>query len=263
LNKPFSRDSDWSWMVGYTYTNAEEVSALTSSTAGSGFGSQLGVNINEPTSSTARYEIKDRFSGALNWQHKFFGDHATQIGLFYEGRSGRPFSYAFANDANGDGQANDLFYIPLSPSDVAYTAGSSVQDRAAFNDYIATHQNLVTHRGQVAERNGARAPFVNQFDLRLSQKLPFFGDRQSEIYLDIQNVGNLINKSWGQIEEAGFPSRVQMARFAGVNPAGQYVYDVSTFYNEATGTATVPTLELKDVVGESRWSAQVGFKINF
>ena len=66
----------------------------------------------------------------------------------------------------------------------------------------------------------------------------------------------------GADEEAGFPSRLQMARFAGVN-GGQYVYDVSTFYNEAAGAATPPTLELKDVVAESRWAIQVGIKINF
>jgi hypothetical protein len=261
LEKPWK--NNWSARFSYTLTDAEEDSPATSSVAFSNWNGRFVYNTGEYKASTANYQIKDRFAANASYRWNFFDNAPTTISMFYEGRSGRPFSYAFANDANGDGQANDLFYIPRSPSDVAYTAGSSVQDRAAFNDYIATHQNLVTHRGQVAERNGARAPFVNQFDLRLSQKLPFFGDRQSEIYLDIQNVGNLINKSWGQIEEAGFPSRVQMARFAGVNPAGQYVYDVSTFYNEATGTATVPTLELKDVVGESRWSAQVGFKINF
>ena len=35
----------------------------------------------------------------MNWKHSFFGDYETQIGLVYEGRSGRPFSYIFSGDA--------------------------------------------------------------------------------------------------------------------------------------------------------------------
>jgi outer membrane receptor protein involved in Fe transport len=261
LEKPWK--NNWSARMGYTLGDAEEDSPATSSVAFSNWSGRFVYNTGEYKASTANYQIKDRFTANASYRWNFFKNAPTTISVYYEGRSGRPFSYAFANDANGDGQANDLFYIPSKPNDVAYTAASTALDQAAFNDYIASHRYLTTHRGQVAERNGARAPFVNQFDLRFSQKLPFFGDRESEIYLDIQNFGNLLNKNWGQIEEAGFPSRVQMARFAGVNTRGQYVYDVSTFYNEATGTNTAPVLELRDVVGESRWSAQVGFKINF
>ena len=44
LTKPASSESDWSWSLGYTRTNAEEVSALTSSTAGSGYGSQFAIS---------------------------------------------------------------------------------------------------------------------------------------------------------------------------------------------------------------------------
>ena len=185
--------------------------------------------------------------------------------MFYEGRSGRPFSYAFANDANGDTQANDLFYIPASRTDVAYTAGSTLQDIEHFWLYIFNNNYLNSHMGQVARRNGDRAPFVNQIDLRIRQKFPVFRERESEVFLDIQNFGNLLNKKWGQIEEAGFPSRVQMARFAGVNASGQYVYDVSQFFNEApnVNAPTTPVLELRDVAAESRWSAQIGVKINF
>ena len=265
LEKPWK--NNWSAKFAYTLGDAEEDSPATSSVAFSNWSGRFVYNTDEYKASTANYQIKDRFTANASYRFHFFENAPTTVSMYYEGRSGRPFSYAFANDANGDGQSNDLFYIPTNPSDVRYTSGSTALDRAAFNDYIASHQYLVTHRGQVAERNGARAPFVNQFDLRFSQKLPFFGDRQSEIYLDIQNVGNLINKSWGQIDEAGFPSRVQLARFAGVN-GGQYVYDVSSFYDEVGNATTapgarLPVLELRDVVGESRWSAQVGFKINF
>jgi hypothetical protein len=267
LEKPWK--DNWSAKVGYTYGRADEVSPATSSVAFSNWNGRFVYNPNDEQLGRANYEIKDRFTATASYRWHWFGENApTTISMFYEGRSGRPFSYAFANDANGDGQSNDLFYIPMGPTDVAYTPvsganGSTAQDIAAFWDYVYGNDYLDSHRGQVARRNGDRAPFVNQIDLRISQKFPLFRERESEVFLDIQNFGNLLNKKWGRIEEAGFPSRVQMARFAGVNAGGQYVYDVSNFYNETTGEATTPVLELRDVAAESRWSAQIGIKINF
>lgn len=261
LEKPWK--NNWNARFSYTFSTAEDVSPATSSVAFSNWNGRFVYNPNEETLGRSNYEIRDRFSANVSYRMDWFKNAPTTVSLYWEGRTGRPYSYAYANDANGDGQSNDLFYIPASFTDVAFTAASTASDRAAFWSYITNDNYLNSHLGEVAERNGARAPFVNQFDLRFSQKVNLFGDRSSEIYLDIQNVGNLLNKNWGRIEEAGFPSRVQLARFTGVNGSGQYVYDVSNFYNETTSTATPPTLELKDVVAESRWSAQVGFKINF
>jgi outer membrane receptor protein involved in Fe transport len=272
LNKPFSRNSDWSWTVGYTYTNAEEVSALTSSTAGSGFGSQLGFNINEPTTSTARYEIKDRFSGALNWQHKFFGDHATQVGLFYEGRSGRPYSYVFGGDANGDNRTfNDLFYVPSGPGDVkfgsisatgVYTPNPAME--AAFWAWLDTQPQLQAYRGRFAPENEFRAGWVNTFDLRISQELPgFFRGHKSKVWMDIQNVGNLINKDWGHVVDYGFNADVAVASLVGIN-GGKYVYGYrgGTEFGQATAFG-IPTNSDSQTNGVSQWSIQVGVKYEF
>ena len=59
-------------------------------------------NGNEEVESSSRYEIKDRVTGHLNWKHKFFFGDVPSVGLVYEGRSGRPYSYIYVNDANGD-----------------------------------------------------------------------------------------------------------------------------------------------------------------
>ena len=37
--------------------------------------------------------------------------------MFYTSRSGRPFSYIYASDVNGDGAANDLLYVPKDAND--------------------------------------------------------------------------------------------------------------------------------------------------
>ena len=280
LSKPFSTESDWSWSLGYTRTNAEEVSALTSSTAGSGYGSQLGFSINEPTSSTARYEIKDRFSGALNWSHKFFGDHATQVGLFYEGRSGRPYSYIFTGDANGDSRTfNDLFYVPSGPGDVlfgslsatgAFTANPAMEQ--AFWTWLGTQEDLSRYKGRYAPENGFTSGFVNTFDVRLSQELPgFMKGHKSKIWLDIQNVGNLLNKDWGHIIDYGFNANNAVASLVGIcqvgcpaGTTGRYVYGYrsGTEFGQATALG-IPTNADSQTNGISQWSLQVGFKYEF
>ena len=272
LSKPFSSESDWSWSLGYTHTNAEEVAALTSSTAGSGYGSQLGFNINEPNATTARYEIKDRFSGALNWTHKFFGDYATQVGLFYEGRSGRPYSYIFNGDANGDSRTfNDLFYVPEGPGDVLFgtlsSTGVFVADpvmEARFWAWLDTQEGLSKHKGRYAPENGFRAGWVNTFDVRISQELPgFFKGHKSKIWLDIQNVGNLINKDWGHVLDYGFNANNAVATLRGVYN-GQYVYGYrsGTEFGQAAALG-VPADADQQTNGISQWSLQVGLKYEF
>ena len=274
LSKPWSAESDWSWTLGYTYTNTTEVGALTSSTAGSGFGGQYNFTTNEESANTARYEIKDRFSGALNWKHAFFGDYETQVGLFYEGRSGRPFSYIFTGDANGDSRTfNDLFYVPAGPGDVLFgsvtAAGVFTPNAAmekAFWSWIETQPQLAGYRGSYAPENAFRAGWINTFDLRISQELPgFFKGHKSKVWVDIQNVGNLLNKEWGHILDWGFNGNQAAATLVGIDKAtGKYVYGYrsGTSFGQPT-SLTVPTDSDGNTNGISQWSVQLGIRYDF
>ena len=253
LTKPFSRESDWSWMASYTYTNAEEVSPLTSSTSGSQWGNNNTFHPNEEVNATSSYEIRDRYSAALSWKHDLFSDLDTTVSAFFESRSGRPYSYVFDNDANGDNRfGNDLLYIPTGPGDVLF---GSAAEEAAFWAFVESDDYLNSHRGEVAARNGARGKHVNQIDVRLSQELPgFFGDNKSEIWLDVLNFGNLLNEDWGKIDEVAFPGSLGVVEYGGVDAAtGRYVYR----YNGAD------TSRVYDDRGISRWSVQVGFRYEF
>ncbi|GHA76312.1 TonB-dependent receptor [Cognatilysobacter bugurensis] len=265
LTKPFN-DSDWNWTVAYTYTNATEVSPLTSSTSGSQWGNNSTFNPNEEVSARSNYEIENRFTAAVAWKHAFFGDYNTTASMFYEGRNGRPYSYVFDNDANGDGRfGNDLLYIPRGPGDVVFV---NATEQAGFWDFVNNDEYLSQNLGRVAERNGARSTWVNQFDVRISQELPgFMEGHKSELWLDILNVGNLIDKDWGQIEEVGFPFGRGVVEYGGIcgqgpaasqpaacaGNAGKYVYR----YN------TPDSLNIYDDRAISRWSLQVGFRYKF
>lgn len=263
LNKPFN-DSDWSWLLAYTYTNANEVSPLTSSTSGSQLGNVAVFQSNEEVSATSSYEIKNRFTAAISWKHAFFGDYNTSVSMFYEGRSGRPYSYTFDNDANGDGRANDLLYIPKNITDVVF---GTPAEAAGFWAFVNSNDYLKQHLGEVAERNAAHGRWVNQFDMRISQEIPgFMEGHKAEIALDILNVGNLLNKKWGSVEEQAFPGYRGIVEYGGIcgaggapltgacaGNAGKYVYR----YNGPDA------LNIYDDKGISRWAAQVSFRYKF
>jgi len=246
---------NWSWSLGYTFTNASEVSPLTSSQAISNWANRFALNPNTEDERTSITEIRDRFIATLGYETMFFEGYKTSMAMFYEGRSGRPFSYSFINDANGDGRVNDLLFVPAAPGDVIFTGGAAME--AAFFDFLQRNPDLARYAGGVATANGDQSPFTHSFDLRFTQQLPgFYKDHKSEIWIDIQNVGNLINKDWGQIEEIAFPYGQGILSYAGIDTAsGRYRYNFSE--------ANVRDVILRDNRGESRWSAQIGFRYRF
>ncbi len=263
LEKPWS--NNWFAKLAYTRGSSDEVSPGTSSVGLSNWQNRAVLNPNEDVSSRSNYEIRDRLTFSFSKRWNFFGENApTTFSMFYEGRTGRPYSFVYNNDANGDGNSsrNDLFYVPNGPGDVFFTANSTAGDIAAFWNYIDRTPGLRRYAGKVAERNANVSPWTNQIDIRLAQEIPLgFGDTRAEVFLDIQNLGNLINRDWGQTQEASFPySYMVPAAFAGVRD-GKYVYDVSGMVNEGTGRVANAELPYRNF--ESRWAAQIGIKVEF
>ena len=201
-------------------------------------------------------------TGVLEWKHNFFGDYATRVGMFYEGRSGRPYSYIYYNDVNGDGaNTNDLFYVPAGPGDVKWTGGAAMEQQ--FFDWMANNApELQGHRGSVAPANGFRAGWTNSFDVRVSQQLPgFFKGHKTELALDVMNFGNLLNKDWGLIEDYGFFSTRRVVNYAGIDPAtGKYIYN----FNGSTDNAQIQENNNdKGNTAVSRWSIMLSLKYKF
>lgn len=267
LEKPWQ--DNWHARIGYTFGRSEEVSPGAAAVALSNWQNRVIFNPNENIASTSNFEIANRLTAAFSYRFKFFGEDApTTISMFYEGRHGRPFSYVFGNDANGDGEGNgttvrnDLFFVPIQ-GQVAFSTASTAADQQAFWDFIANTPGLARFQGSVVERNSDRSPWRNVIDVRLSQRLNLgWNDARAELFFDIENFGNLLNSDWGRVDEAAFPFSLQVANFAGVNAQGQWVYDVSNYVIEAEGNrSNAPNLPVRNF--ESRWAAQVGFRIDF
>lgn len=252
------------WNVAYTRTDATEVSPLTSSVSNSNFNSRSIFNPNEEVASNSAYLTKDRVNASINWSKAYFGKYKTTFGLFYEGRSGKPYSWTYANDLNGDGvSGNDLMYIPKGPqSGEVVFAGDTATNRTNENRFwsiVNAYDDLANSKGGVVKRNASYSPVVHNFDVRISQEMAGFHPKhKGVISLDILNLGNLLNKEWGRINEMAFSSgggaRRTFVNYAGVDANGRYVYNVRSAEDDLT---------LRQAKGESQWAMQITAKYEF
>ena len=262
LSKPLTKGFGWS--MAYTHTNATEVSPLSSSVANSVFNSRSVFNPNEEVASNSNTLAKHRLNALANFQRKFFGSYNTRLGVFYEARSGKPYSWTYKNDLNGDGLVgNDLMYIPsaFGSGEVVFlgdTATSHTNEQR-FWDIVNGNKALREAAGGVVGRNKSFSDWTNVVDMRISQEIPGIFARNKAVFtLDFFNVGNLLNKKWGHTEEPSFSSGGGTVRgfvdYAGLDNQGRYVYFVR---NKADD------LIVKQTKNESQWAIQATVKYEF
>ncbi len=212
LQKSFTTNFEGS--AAYTYQQARDVTSTTSSTAGSNYRYQRDVsgNLLDKSVGVSKYDQPHRIVATGTYHFK----SNTDVSLIYTGNSGAPFDYVYgtssgtgSGDANADGQSqNDLIYVPnkaTDPNEILFTGyngtaanqANAIAQAQAFDQFIDDNSCLSQSRGKIMDRNACRNPWVNEFDVSIAQNLGYrFQNIQAR--LDIVNIGNLLNKNWGQ-----------------------------------------------------------------
>ena len=132
---------------------------------------------------------------------------ATKLGLFYEGcnigyvgsYNQARHSYLMTTDQNTGISTAQLIYIPTQ-EELAAMPFADNANRDAYEAFIAGDKYLSAHRGDYSVRNGAICPWTNRVNFRIDQEFYFnVGGRKTTLQLgaDINNLGNMINSSWG------------------------------------------------------------------
>lgn len=223
------------------------------------------------------FDMGHRIFGFVGYRHEFFKNTGTTISLFFNGQSGRRFSWVAGtntgtNDGPNGGTGVDLLYIPTDIADaakinfVANGSYSAAQQRQDFMDYINQNEYLSSKKGSHVERNGDRLPFQFNVDMRLAQefyvKYASNGRKKTsfEITFDIFNVTNLINNDWGVryfLSDDAF-------RLLNVvsNTTANTTYN---FINQKNADGTIKDFKTVDDTGiqSSRWQGQLGLRFNF
>ncbi len=249
--------------VGYNFQRALDQNGVLSSQAQSQMRyNPISGNPNDPALTTSDYEIRNRIFASLTYTREFFENAPTSFSLFYNGQSGTPFGFCVYGDLNHDGfDQNDLFYIPKNDADIELGTvdKSGIYTRApqstynALENVINNNSYLSSHRGQIAQRNGANYPWRNELDLRITQDLPSFDpSHHFQIALDILNVLNLINKKWGWDVSGGYNNNT-IVSYQGIDKAtGNPVFGFNPNYKVWNYDELT-----------SRWTMQLGLRYTF
>lgn len=264
-------------MAAYTYSEGKNVidgigdqvtSAFTTNTFG-----VHGSNAHELGYSSYVSPHRVLFNAGWTWNT---GQHTTEtVGLYYEGYnlcyvggySYSRISYTefvqsgtYQNSVNGDQGAHSLMYIPTQSeleampfNDVMNDDGEVIQtaekNRAAFEEFIQNDKYLSTHRGQYAERGGAIAPWRHTINCKYERTYKFKGGESISFGVDVKNIANLLNRSWGNVQRLSSSSILRVN--GNGSEANPYTYQ---FTNPKWG----PYASLY-----STWSAALNLRFNF
>jgi hypothetical protein len=262
------------FMLGYTYGLARDMQSV-GSTVQANMPTVFGQNY--LTASFADNDLRHRVVGYLNYSinygGKFGGSTTFTLGMVHN--SGVKLSYIYGNDLNGDGQINDLLYIPNRADELTFlplTVGTGAaartftaqEQQAAFDAFINNSEYLSSRRGQYVERNGAEFPWLSRFDFTVIQEVFVkFGAKDKkhvfQIRADILNIGNLLNNANGVSRVS---TTTQPVTIAATDAQGRPSYRL------ATQVVDGQTVLLRDAFRPSinldnAWQAQIGIRYIF
>ncbi len=257
LQKQF--DNGFYAMIAYTSSRARDLDAAGGSQAGSLWTAVVQEDRNDPELGFAAFDQPNRFIANLNYKTE-----NTTIGVFWEGGENGRFSYTYSGNF-GD-NSNRLIYIPNDASELNFEEftldGQTItaqQQINLFNNYIDRDEYLSENRGQIAERNGAKNPWLNRYDLRITQDIPLTKDDKNKIQLsfDFLNIGNMLNSDWGVPQ---FAFQQNPLNYRGNNAGGEPIYRLNTI----PGTTDFPTSTFRPStsIGDT-WRLQVGVRYLF
>jgi hypothetical protein len=205
-------------LFAYTYGDANSIMDGTSSQNSSQWRGQISVNgRNNPSFGRSDYATGHRIISSLSYKFNWFKNKnfATSISLFYEGRTGSPYSFVIGgsngrnvnNELGSTSRNRSLVYIPKDMADinlVSYTSGGVTvtpeEQWAKLNAFIESDDYLSSNRGSYAEKNSNFMPFTSYLDLSVKQDFGITVNGRThtlQISADIFNFANLLNSEWG------------------------------------------------------------------
>jgi carboxypeptidase family protein/TonB-dependent receptor-like protein len=279
-----SKDWETNWgdidfFTSYTHADVDDIGYGTSSTATSNYSDFAAFDRQRPTIGTSNFQVEHLWKMRASWKKEFFEGYATKASLFATRRSGQPYSYTFsenntcvfdldsdttnayltgdrcARESRND-DAGHLLYVPFGATDPLFAAtsfGGDATEQQAFFDYINSSE-LAQYAGGIAPRNGDNSRWSTIVDLRLQQEFPgVMEDHRTFVFLDIENLGNLLNSDWGRIERTRYEYERDVVS-ARITNNGQYEY------SNLNSDGSIKNLE---VLSQSVWQVQFGIKYEF
>ena len=264
LQKSFA--SGLSANVSYSYTDAMAIFDGTSFINGmqwQNLHTVEGRNADIPLS-VSDFAGGHRITAFLSYRKQYAKNFATTVSLFFNGQSGRPFSFTYNDGGNltGEGvEPRSLIYVPANSSEIVFEDNQASQ-WAALDAYISNNEYLNSRRGQYVERNGSRTPFEAIFDIKVAQDFILTtgsGKKHTlQVTFDLFNVANFLNSDWGRryfVDGATF----ELLNFKGYQDNTK----IPTFSFTQKGDPWNIRQGVSDGGRSARWTAQIGARYSF
>ncbi|MDR2584759.1 MAG: TonB-dependent receptor [Prevotellaceae bacterium] len=257
-----AQPAQWiSLMAAYTHVVAKDVTGMPGSAAESAFTyvpTVEGPNFIKLHNS--QYTTPDRLVASITASDKG-GNHYS---LLYEGwHGGASYSFMTTNDINGDGYNYDVIYVPTD-EEVASRQFRFVSEdsKTRFMDYVHANDYLKNRQGKYAEAYSVFSPWVHRVDFGYKHDFVVkAGNTKNtlQLSLDIKNVMNLFNSSWGVAKYLNpqIGSEARILKYEGVDADGFATYSTPAVINGNTKTFTSST-----GLGQC-WYASIGIKFIF
>jgi hypothetical protein len=273
FNFTFTVDKAWSngfaFNANYSFGESIVLNEGTSSQNNSQWRFMESVNGRNFTDlSRSDFSLGHRFNAYIAKKFSYLKNRlASTITFTYNGQSGNPYSYVYAVGFVRDldnSEDNDLIYVPRNSSEIVFVQNGSLspaQQWELLNSYIENDKHLRNRRGQFAERNGARLPFQHVIDFKFQQDFNVkFGKKTYQLQLsyDIFNFTNMLNSKWGR-QYFVTNDNFQLLRFNSFASATDFTPRF-TFTPPTNGR---PYNISDGVFNSSRWTSQIGVRLNF
>jgi len=249
---------NWAFSAAYTRGKSTEAQAAGQTTASGMWQRNVVFNQGDVVEGTADFEIKDRIQATYSRRFEFVKEWRTTMSLYYEGRSGNPYSWVYSGDLNGDGRSdNDTVAVPTGASDARFDfSGMTSAQKDSYFAFL-TSSGLSAYAGGVAPKNSFTEPWVSRLDLRISQRIPIYKPAELEFALNFINFGAFLNDDlFGYVETApSISNDVFRKRFL-----GGASYDANGLI-KPTFTSTPTGFGIDN--GMSRWRIQLEARLRF
>jgi hypothetical protein len=166
------------YMLGYSYSDAEEVQPMTSSVAFSNYQNRAFFDPQEDILAPSNYNIKHRFVFSTRWRKEFAPNYLLTLSLYGHANTGRPYS-------------------------TSYNGTSSPYN---FTPYLDFRDNVLL---PTEKRNSHTGSSWSKLDFKAKMDFPGFGEgHAASVFLIVDNLTNLLNDDWGVLYQHNFPRTV-------------------------------------------------------
>ncbi|MBU4433255.1 MAG: TonB-dependent receptor [Alphaproteobacteria bacterium] len=277
----------YTWQYGHQYGGISEfgTTAGGNGTSGNYYADQsFDLDPNAAAEGKSNNMIRNAYKMNMSYKAELVPGWVSRFTLFGERHSGRPISFLMSdptgsrNPTFGTSRDDALAYIPnLNSPDAANplkftdSRGTTVYFDSAAS--VAKLKALVNQfdlpMGKIVPRGFGKNPDVDRFDFQYAQEIPVPIQGHSLLFtVDIANLGNLLNKKWGVVQEysnsrsGGVVVNAQCAKADGTVAGNADATCAAYRYSYTTASPTslaTPTVDQN----ASLWSVGLGLKYRF